>query len=62
VAFELPPPPPQQSLYRQLGEYTWLRRRVAVADPAADILGSLHRELQRASGQESWEADPDPPA
>lgn len=50
-----PPPPPEGTLYRRLQEHTWIRRRVSVAEPTTDMLGSLQRELQRASGIESFE-------
>ena len=57
-----PPPPPKHSLYARLSQHTRLRRWTTVAEPMTEMLGSLERELQRASGQESWEPEDEPPA
>jgi hypothetical protein len=61
VAMDPPPPPPKHTLFARLNEHTVLRRWTNVTDPTTDMLGSLQRELQRASGQESWEPEDDPP-
>lgn len=50
-----PPPPPDGTLYRGLPERTKLGRSVTLGQPDQEILVSLHRELQRAGGIESYE-------
>lgn len=50
-----PPPPPDGTLYRGLPERTKLGRSIMIGDPDQDVLVSLHRELQRAGGIESYE-------
>lgn len=62
TASQPPPPPPKDSLYARLGEHTRMRRWTDVAEPTTEMLGGLQRELQRASGQESWEPEDEPPA
>ena len=61
VAMEPPPSPPKHTLFARLNEHTVLRRWTSVAEPTTEMLGSLQRELQRASGQESWEPESERP-
>lgn len=52
-----PPPPPDGTLYHGLPERTKLGRQVPIGAPDQDVVVSLHRELQRASGIESYEPE-----
>ncbi|MDQ3740085.1 MAG: hypothetical protein M3320_09650 [Actinomycetota bacterium] len=56
-----PPPPDRGTLYAKLREETWVRRRVSVAEPDSDTLGSIQREVQRAARIESSEPEDEPP-
>lgn len=57
TAIQPPPPPPKHSVYAKLAQHTRMRRWTSVGEPTTDMLGSLQREFQRASGQESWEPE-----
>lgn len=49
--------PPRGGILERLPESTWIRRRTIVREPSSDDLGSVQRELQRAAGIESYEAE-----